>query len=360
MKTKNLYLVPIIKIVGDYCNNHCGYCFYHNLNQTTYKRMSFGLLESFIYQHTKLISGNLSFIWHGGEPLLAGLDFFQEIIRLQKLLIPPNRPIHNSVQTNGTLITDEWASFFRENDFKVGISLDGNTESHNQFRVNHAGHGTFNNTIRGIEVLRKYNIKLSVIQTVTQANMCNLEKDFDFFTNDIKLSSFGINPYLDLLESNKYMGGQSLSNNALTQILKEYINLWIKRNDGALRIREIDNHLAGLYKKRANNCSFNGSCHTFYTVDYDGSIYPCDRLSGNSEFCFGKLSEQTLQEILHTEKWQDFICKTHKLPDDCISCEWKNSCNNGCTAHRIGGIDGKYFFCESRKEVFSHLSTICK
>ena len=104
MNTKNLYLTPIIKVVGDYCNNCCGYCFYHNVDQTLKKVMSFELLESFIRQHVELVHGNLSFIWHGGEPLLAGLDFFEEVVRLQKLLIPKNKRIRNSIQTNGTLI----------------------------------------------------------------------------------------------------------------------------------------------------------------------------------------------------------------------------------------------------------------
>src|ERR1035437_3910711 len=104
MNVKNLYLTPIIKVVGNYCNNCCGYCFYHNLDQTLRKRMSFELLESFIRQHAELVRKRLLFIWHGGEPLLAGLDFFQEVVRLQKLFVPRGRPVRNSIQTNGTLI----------------------------------------------------------------------------------------------------------------------------------------------------------------------------------------------------------------------------------------------------------------
>jgi uncharacterized protein len=352
---KNLYLTPIVKVVGDYCNNHCGYCFYHGLDQTSRKRMSFEVLELFIRQHVELVHGNLSFIWHGGEPLLAGLDFFWEVIRLQKLLVPQSRLVRNSIQTNGTLITDEWAKFFKENNFGVGVSLDGDAESHDLFRITHAGHGTFNNTVRGIKILQKHGVELSVIQTITQANACCAEKNFRFFTDGIGLSSFGINPYLNLSKSNEYMKGQSLSNDVLTQTLVRYIDLWLERDDEALRVREIDSHLSGLYKKRARNCSFNGSCHAFYTVNYDGCVYPCDRLSGNGEFCFGTLAEQTLREILHTKKWQDFMCKTRKLPDDCTLCKWKDSCNNGCTAHRIGGVDGKYYFCQSRQDVFAYL-----
>jgi len=113
--------------------------------------------------------------------------------------------------------------------------------------------------------------------------------------------------------------------------------------------------LAGLYEKRARNCSFNGSCHEFYAVNYDGRVYPCDRLSGDDEFCLGALANQNLREILFAKKRQDFICKTRKLPDDCVSCGWKDSCNNGCTAHRVNGVDGKYYYCKSRCDVFGYL-----
>lgn len=357
---ENWQLTPIIKVAGNYCNNQCSYCFYRNLNQTSRKRMSFELLESFIRQHTELVFGNLLFIWHGGEPLLAGLDFFHEIIRLQKLLIPEDRKVRNSIQTNGTLVTEEWAAFFRENDFKVGVSLDGDEKSHNRFRITHAGHGTFDKTLRGINILRKHDIRVSVIQTVTEANACRAEENFEFFIKNAGLTSFSVNPFFDSSDSNQYMVGQSLSNDRLTQVMKKYIDLWIKRNDSALRIREVDNYLAGLHNKRAGTCSFSGACHMFYTVDYDGSVYPCDRLSGDSRFCFGTLANQTLQEMLHEKKWQDFRRETRELPVGCISCQWKNSCNNGCTAHRIGNVNGKYFFCESRKEVFTYLLNMLK
>lgn len=357
MNTENVHLTPIVKVVGDYCNNRCGYCFYHHLEQTLRKRMSFEMLESFMHQHVELVQGNLSFIWHGGEPLLAGLDFFLEVVRLQKLLIRQGRVVRNSIQTNGTLLTEEWATFFKENKFGVGVSLDGDEASHNRFRVTHSGRGTFKKVVRGIEILQRRGIKLSVIQTITKANTCRTKEDFRFFTNGIGLRSFGVNPYFDLTESNKDMGGQSLSNTDLTEVMSEYMDLWLKRNDGRLRVREIDACLAGLCQKRACNCSFNGTCHTFYTVDYDGKIYPCDRLSGDEEFYFGTLANQSLKEILRTQKWQDFVLRTRKLPSDCMSCRWKDACNNGCTAHRVGGIDGKYFFCQSRKDVLEKLCT---
>ena len=355
MSTKKLYLTRIIKVVGSGCNLRCSYCFYHNLDQTPCKRMSFELLESFIRQHVQLVSGNLSFIWHGGEPLIAGLEFFREVMRLQKILIPHNRSVRNSIQTNATLITDEWAVFFKKNNFGVGVSLDGNEESHNRFRLTKAGQGTFNNVIRGIRILQEHGIKLSVIQTITKANVYLAEKDFQFFVGNANLNSFGINPYLDLSGLNRCMRGQDLSNDDLTQIMKKYVGQWLERDEKELRIREVDAYLAGLHKKRACNCSFNGTCHAFYTVNHDGRIYPCDRLSDDDKFCFGTLAEHTLKEILYGKKWQSFISQTRKLPSDCTLCKWKDACNNGCTAHRSGGIDGKYFFCKSRKEVFDHL-----
>lgn len=355
MHIENLYITPIIKVVGDYCNNRCGYCFYHNLDQKLPRKMSNDVLEMFIRQYAEVVNGPLSFVWHGGEPLLAGLDFFREIIRLQDFIISKERSIRNSIQTNGTLITDEWAVFFKENRFGVGVSLDGDKEDHNRFRINHTGCGTFDNTVRGIKILQKYGIKPSIIQTVTKANVNHASKNFKFFVEEIGLDSFGINPYLDLSESNKSMNGQSLSNDSLTELLVGYTNLWLERDDKSLRVREIDSHLSGLFDKRARNCTFNDSCRAFCSIDYDGKVFPCDRLSGDHNFCLGTLTEKPLKEIFFSEKWRDFACKTQELPEDCTSCEWKHSCNNGCTAHRVGGINGKYYFCQSRRDIFSYL-----
>lgn len=348
-------LTPIVKVVGDFCNNRCGYCFFHDKDQFSPKKMSINLLASFIRQHAEIFSGNIGFIWHGGEPLLAGLDFFNKIISLQEEYIKNGRIIHNSIQTNGILITDKWATFFKKHAFGVGVSLDGDKESHDKFRVDHVGRGTFDKTMRGIEILRRHQIEPSIIQTATCTTTTKLKENFNFFTDILKLRSFSINAYSDISGINKFMAGQGLSNDDLARYIIQYIDLWLNYDDTDLRIREIDNFLSGIYGKRALNCSFNGSCFTYYTVDSSGMVYPCDRLSSNVDLCFGDLNKQSLAEILFGEKRQTYIGKINTLNSDCATCKWQHACNNGCTFHRIGNIDGKYYYCEARKAIFSYL-----
>ncbi len=353
---KTQYLTPIVKIVGDFCNNRCGYCFYNNLDQISPHRMSLKMLESFIRQHAELVEGDIVFIWHGGEPLLAGIGFFREIIRLQKKHIEPSRIVRNSIQTNATLINEKWGSFFEEHSFSVGVSLDGDKKSHDLFRVSSTGRGTFDRTIRGIEMLRKHGIEPRVIQTVTSATAGNAYEDFAFFVDVLGLHNFSINEYADIDGLNAHMIGQSLSNDDFARLIIQHIDLWLERDNEMLRIREIDNFMTGPCNGMPKKCSFSGMCATlFYAVNYDGKVYPCDRLSGRADMCFGSIAEQPLGEILFGERRQKYANMVKAPNPDCTDCEWTRVCNNGCTSQRIGGIDGKFYYCEARKAVFTYL-----
>lgn len=348
-------MTPIIKVVGDFCNLRCWYCFYHAKNQSTPKIMSDELLEKFIREYVEFFSGNLKFIWHGGEPLLAGLPFFKKITDLQTKYLKNGQKIQNSIQTNGVLIDANWAKFFKEHDFKIGISLDGAKESHNRFRKNSNNAGSFDSVTRGIKILRHHGIKSGIIQTVTRSNIDNAKENFEFFTNMLGIKGWGMNIFLDIAKINKAMKRQSVTNKDLIAFLKTYIDLWLEKNDCNLKIREIENFAAGVFGKTAFNCSFNGSCARFFCLDYDGKIYPCDRLSNNLEFLFGDLSKEPLSGILSGFQRIKYAEDVISLHPDCAVCEWKNACHNGCAANRIGGVRGKYYYCEARKTIFSYL-----
>lgn len=348
-------ITPIIKVVGDYCNLRCWYCFYNARDQSTPCVMSDELLEKFIREYMELFSGNLKFIWHGGEPLLAGLPFFKKIINLQTKYLKNGQKIQNNIQTNGVLIDVNWAKFFKEYDFKVGISLDGAKESHNRFRKNGNNAGSFDSVTRGIKILRDHGVKLGIIQTVTRDNIVRAKKDFDFFSNALGVHGWGINIFLDIAKINKAMKHQSVSNKDLIAFLETYIDLWLGKNDCNLKIREIENFAAGVFGKTAFNCSFNGSCARFFCLDYDGKIYPCDRFSHNPEFSFGDLNRESFSGILNGFQRIKYAKDVISLHPDCAVCEWKNACHNGCAANRIGGIRGKYYYCETRKTIFSYL-----
>lgn len=348
-------MMPIIKIVGNFCNCRCRYCFYHNKDQSTSCVMSIELLEKFIKQYMKLFSGRLIFVWHGGEPLLAGLNFFKELVNIQLENLKHGQSIQNRIQTNGTLVNDKWAEFFKINSFRVGVSLDGNKENHNRFRVNRKGQWTFNRVMRGIRILRQHGIESGIMQTLTSDNVNHVKDNFDFFSNTLGAKGWSTNVYLDLEEMNKNMLTQSVTPDELTRFLMAYIDLWLFKDDPNLKIREIENFISGIFGKAAPNCTFNGCCTGYFCLDYDGKIYPCDRFSNRFRFILGDLSHQSLLEILNSPTRLKYAKDVNSLHPECVVCEWQEACHNGCASHRIGEITGKYYYCETRKDVFGYL-----
>jgi uncharacterized protein len=348
-------IIPIIKVVGSFCNLRCSYCFASSKSRATPKLINKELLEKFLSQYMEIFSGHLTFIWHGGEPLLAGIPFFQTVVNFQNKYLKSNQIIQNTVQTNATLIDKKWASFFKEHNFGIGVSLDGNASSHNRFRKDINKKGSFKKVIRGIKILRKYNLEPGIIQTLTKSNATPdcIKKNFHFLVNILGIKSFGINHFFDINKINKAMADQKLDNKIFTESLKNYITLWIAQEDATLRIREIDNFLAGIFGKQALDCSFNGSCGQFLCLEYDGRVYPCDRFCGEKQFLLGNLSKESLSKIL--KRLSEYAQEVNSLPIDCLKCKWRFACHNGCTHHRIGGIKGKYYFCETRKNIFVYL-----
>jgi sulfatase maturation enzyme AslB (radical SAM superfamily) len=160
--------------------------------------MPVNLLETFIDEYMDLFDGRLIFIWHGGEPLLAGLDFFKLVVRLQQQHVRNDQKLHSTLQTNGTLVTDEWAAFFAEHDFRIGVSIDGGPRSHDHFRRNFGGRGSFDGVRRGIEMLRRHGLEPGIIQTLTRDNLPRAAEDLSFFTDILKLRGWGTNTYLDV------------------------------------------------------------------------------------------------------------------------------------------------------------------
>lgn len=347
--------IPIIKIVGDFCNLRCRYCFYSAKDQSACHMMSDGLLEKFLSEYMGLFSGHLIFIWHGGEPLLAGLPFFRKIVDFQKKNIRLGQIIQNNIQTNATLINDEWAEFFRINNFRIGISLDGDHKSHNRFRKDCNGNGSFNRVMRGVKILRRHNVNPGFIQTIAHSNVSRAKEDFIFFTDILNAKGWGVNAYLDIDRANSAMMNQEITNDDFIKFLTAYIDLWLAKDDQHLRIREIDNFIAGVIGRRARNCAFNGSCADFFCLEYDGRIYPCDRSSSDDTFLLGNLSRQSLLEVLDGLARLNHVKSINSLRPDCIACEWQSACHNGCAMHRIGGVKGKFYYCETRKTIFGYL-----
>ncbi len=255
-------MMPIIKIVGDWCNLRCDYCLYYTNNQEKKTVMDKELLEKFIKEYLDNFEGHLKFTWHGGEPLLAGIPFFKRIIALQKKYRKKNQFILNTIQTNGTLITQQWADFFKTHKFRIGISLDGIKQAHNKFRKDKHGKGTFNKTLQGLKILQKNKVPAGILHVLTRSNLNTVKQNLDFFVNELGIKNIATSVYLP--SNNPGMKNEEITNEELTQFYKTLIKFWIDQDNKLLQIRDIDNFIAGIIGKQASLCSFGGTCSSFF------------------------------------------------------------------------------------------------
>lgn len=350
--------VAIIMVVGTQCNLRCPYCFYHLSNQDNDQIMNLSLLEKFIKEYLDLPLETFTFNWHGGEPLLAGLSFFEKAVEFQNQFRKEGQKVRNIIQTNGSLINEEWVLFFKSNNFGIGISLDGDKVSHDHFRIDKINHGSFDKVIDGINILRRYGIEPGILQTVTHDNFLRAKENFRFYVKELRIKSLAVNPYHEMNKKNKSMINQKLTPREFTTFLKTYINLWLGQNKEDLQIREIDNFLGGIIGKQVFHCDFNGLCWMTFCLNYDGKIYFCDRFLNQEEFFGGDFSKQPLLKIFNSSRWKTILKKASSFAPECRVCKWQFICHNGCSHLRIGGIKGRYCYCQTRKDIFEYLEKL--
>jgi uncharacterized protein len=346
----------IIKPVGNACNLKCEYCFYNAKDQFNKTVMGEALLSKFISEYAKTSSGH-HFIWHGGEPLLAGIDFYKNVVEIQKRVFG-DKPYKNSIQTNATLIDDHWVEFFKKNNFNVGASLDGYRNTHNSLRKNSCGSGSFAAASLGIKKLVQLEILGGVLQVVTKNSLDNSLEDFNYIVDNLGVKSIGLNFFSCVSDSGHHISGYSLSNSDLVEYIKRYTEYWLEKDDPDLRIREIDSFLCSSFDFEIDKCSMSGGCERFICVEKDGKIYACDRLYEYAECYYGDLSRMSLSEIINGKNRNFFIEQYKMINLHCASCVWEKYCHNGCTFHRKGGVKGEYFYCQAMKELFFYFKKL--
>lgn len=347
---------PIIRPVGETCNLKCSYCYYHGDNQKYDKKqiMSIQVLETFIQQYLALYEGNIEFMWHGGEPMLAGLDFYYQVIKIQDKYKTSRHNIENNIQTNGTLIDDKWAAFFKEHNFYIGLSLDGVEECHNKYRRDEHGVGTFTKVLRAIDILRKFDVEPGILQTIVKSSLPYIKSNFDFFIDELKIKKFGVNLYNDINNTNPILHQEVLTSDEYFQIYKDIYFLWKERNDLDIDIREIQIAVCAVLGKFTGMCTTSGICSSFIAIDALGNVSPsCDNYLANKwGYNLGNILERSLVEILNSDKRISFGKIVNTLPSKCKHCQWYSGCYNGCVFQRS---ENSYLYCEGRKKLFSFI-----
>lgn len=345
----------MIKPVSAQCNLECSYCFYKD---EASKRencllgvMSKDTLRAIVTRVFEYAQGLAVFVFQGGEPTLAGRAFFEDVIALEKELNVKNVRIINTLQTNGVEIDEDWARFFSENGFLVGVSLDGIASAHDAFRARSDGAGSFESTERAIDVLLCHGNDVNVLCVV---NSETVKQPKQVYASLKKYKYIQFIPCIDPLEGE----GKGFSLDAaeygvfLSEVFREYY-MDALRGEG-VSIRNFDDILTLASGGIAESCAARGACTCSFVCESDGSVYPCD-FYALDEWCLGNVREEGFKEMLGSEKAKEFVLRSLEKSQECRECPYYALCRGGCYRQRTAAHEknGKDRFCEAYRYFYS-------
>ena len=371
---KPLYVMT--KPVGAVCNLACDYCYYLeklNLYKDSSKYvMSDELLERFIreYINSQTIPQVL-FTWHGGETLMRPLSFYKRVVELQRQYAN-GRTIDNCIQTNGTLLTDEWCEFFRQHNWLVGVSIDGPQEFHDVHRRNRQGRPSFAKVMQGINLLKKHGVEWNGMAVVNDYN-ADYPLEFYHFFKEIGCRYIQFAPIVERLsphqdgrhlasplQQDEKLADFSVSPEQWGNFLCTLFDEWVRNDVGQYFIQIFDATLANWVGEQPGVCSMAKTCGHAGVMEFNGDVYSCDHFVF-PEFKLGNIYEKTLVEMMYSERQQQFgLDKQRTLPSQCKECEFLFACNGECPKNRFAktasGEPGLNYLCKGYFQFFKHVA----
>jgi uncharacterized protein len=363
----------LAKPSGPLCNLKCEYCFYlkkHALfpGRATF-RMSDEVLEAFVRSYiADQDAPEINFAWQGGEPTLLGLDFFRRALACQRRHAG-GKIIHNAFQTNGTLLTAEWAKFLREEKFLVGISIDGPRELHDQFRQDKGGHGTFTRVMRGLKFLREAGVEYNLLTVV---NAANAERPLELY-RWLKTLGTAHLQFIPLVERAVAPGDDvasvpacaeataaSVTGAAYGKFLCAIFDEWARRDIGKIFIQDIESALSQRLGYGASVCVHAERCGRAVAIEHNGDVFSCDHYVYASHR-LGNVRDTSLAQLVNSPAQQLFgQQKLTALPRQCRECPVLGYCNGGCPKHRFArtadGEPGLNFLCAGYRRFYAHIA----
>ncbi len=349
----------LIKPASGLCNLRCRYCFYHDVAENreidSYGIMTGETIENVLKKALAAADREITIAYQGGEPTLAGLDFFRETVEMQKRHNKKRLAVHNAIQTNGVHLDDAWARFFHDNRFLVGLSIDGIMDVHDENRLDAKREGTFARVMQTADLFDRYKVEYNILTVVTLRLARRIRAAYRFF----KKRGFGYLQFIPCLDPlGEPFGGHdySLTPQAYGQFLCDLFDLWYADIEAgeAPSIRDFDNYVQMLMGYPPESCNLRGVCGMQYVVEADGSVYPCD-FYVLDDMRLGNLNEEDFPQIDRRRAEIGFIEASEPLDPACGACEYLNICRGGCRRHReTGAALGRTYFCESYKMFFAH------
>lgn len=368
-------LYVMLKPVGAMCNLACEYCYYieksHLHEDVPGTLMSDSLLEHFVKQYIESqTTPDVLFLWHGGEPLMRSQSFYRKALSLQKKYAG-GRTVNNVFQTNGTMLTDEWCRFFKENRCLVGVSVDGPKEFHDAYRQNRLGQPSFDQVMRGINLLDKHGVMWNAMAVVNSLNVRHPEEFYHFFKS-IGCRYIQFTPIVERLAAHadgRYLATPDQKDCRLAQFsitpedwgkfLCTIFDEWVRNDVGTCFVQMFDATLANWVGVDPGLCTMARNCGHAGVMEYDGDVYSCDHFVF-PEYRLGNIRQNTLLEMMYGEKQQEFArLKQGSLPGQCRKCDYLFACNGGCPKDRfVQSDDGEpnlNYLCKGYHQYFKHV-----
>ena len=359
----------MIKPRGPICNLDCSYCYYlskEDLYPGSTFQMTEETLRTFTLDYIRAQQvPEVIFSWQGGEPLLMGLDFFRKAVAFQRDFARPGMRISNTIQTNGTVLDEEWSHFFRENGFLVGISLDGPAPLHDGYRVDKGGKATHARVMAGLDLLQRHGVEYNILATVHSRNAQEPLEVYRFFRDEVKASFLQFIPIVQRDNETGYQEGTRVTERSVTgaaygDFLKAIFNEWVCRDVGTVFVQLFDVTLAGWVGHPMGLCIFDETCGKALALEHNGDLYACDHYVEPS-FHLGNTRRDPLPTLVTSNTQIAFgKAKKESLPGFCQICNVRFLCNGGCPKNRIltapDGEEGLNWLCEGYKAFFTHTS----
>ena len=373
------------KPTGAQCNLDCAYCFFLSkelLYPDSRFRMDDETLERYVRQlveaHARV--PEVTIAWQGGEPTLMGLDFFRRSVELAaKYLQPGQRAVH-TIQTNGTLVDAEWASFFAEHDFLVGISIDGPREIHDAYRVTKGGRGSFDKVMRGLACLRDAGVEFNALTTIHHANAGRGAEVYRFLRDECGARFLQFIPIIErvpeaaadgsvpwsswrdrplYVQDGDVVTGRSVTGAQYGRFLVDVFEEWVRRDIGSVYVQMFDVALANWYGEPPSLCVHSETCGQALALEHNGDLYSCDHYV-EPDYKLGNIAEHHMVELVGSPQQVAFgEAKRDTLPRQCLDCDVRFACHGGCPKDRFiatnDGEPGLNYLCDGYLAFFHHV-----
>ncbi len=373
----------MLKPAGSLCNLDCQYCYYLDKSEIyggREPRMSIDMLEEVVREYIQANDvPEVTFNWHGGEPLILGLDFYKKALEFERRYAD-GKIIHNTLQTNGTLITREWADFFRDNGFLIGISIDGPQDIHDRYRKDKAGKPSFERVMAGLRLLLQGGVEFNTMSTVNRFSEGRGLEVYQF----LKGLGSRYMQFMPVVEHVKYpvdrngkplkqarpfivnpsaegsaLAPWSVSDIGFGRFMCDIFDWWVRHDVGVIYVNLFDATLANWCGVMPGSCSYAAACGGNAVIEHNGDLYPCDHFV-YPEYRLGNITDKGIREMMQSDKQVRFgTDKRGALPARCIRCEYLFACNGECPKHRFNktenGDTGLNALCEGYRMFYSHV-----